>query len=98
MQLQMLAGRVTHLRMFALAEFGVRASFVSEASNRPSICCAVGGDLAREFVDRVREGDWVIVQGSEEPRPHTASAATPWRGRFRVKLLHAVAAAARAAA
>ena len=85
MQECILAGRITRLAIFRVPEFGTRASFHLECPGRPPAICAVGGDIAREFITHYCEGDLVVVRGFHEPRPSTAAANTPWRGRFRVR-------------
>ena len=62
----------------------VRA-FTSSVPDGPPAICAVGGDIAREFITHYCDGDLVVVRGFHEPRPSTAAANTPWRGRFRVR-------------
>ena len=84
---QILIGHVTGLRIFTVPEFGMRASFRLECCGQCSIICCVAEDVVREFVTYYREGDIVAVQGTYEPRPSTASAMTPWAGRFRVRTL-----------
>ena len=42
---------------------------------------------AHELLTYYRESDIVAVTGISEPRPSTASAMTPWAGRFRVRTL-----------
>jgi hypothetical protein len=85
---QLLTGRIANLVIFRLPEFGTRASFrIDCAGRRPVVCCVAGDVVAREFITHYREGAKVAVTGTHEPRPSTASANTPWAGRFRV---HAV--------
>ena len=81
----MLTGRITRPAVFRVPEFGTRASFHLEYAGRPSVICAVSGDVAREFIARYCEGDTVVVGGFHEARPSTAAANTPWLGRFRVR-------------
>ena len=80
-----LTGRITRPAIFKLPEFGTRVSFQLECAGRASAVCAVAGEVAREFVTHYCEGDLVAVIGFHEPRPSTASANTPWVGRFRVR-------------
>jgi hypothetical protein len=79
-----LTGRITHLVVFRVPEFGTRASFQLECAGLRPAVCAVAGDVAREFITHYREGDMVVVRGFPEPKPSTAAANTPWPGRFRV--------------
>lgn len=80
-----LTGRITRLAIFRVPEFGTRASFHIEYTGRPPAICVVSGDVAREFITHYCEGDMVVVRGFHEPKPSTATANTPWRGRFRVR-------------
>ena len=79
-----LTGQITRLAVFTVPEFGTRASFIIECAGRRPTVCGVAGDVAREFIAHYREGDVVALRGVHEPRPSTASAKTPWAGRFRV--------------
>ena len=81
----LLTGRITRLAIFTVPEFGSRASFHLECAGRPTVICAVSGDVAREFIAHYCEGDTVIASGFHEPRPSTAAVNTPWYGRFRVR-------------
>ena len=84
MQEHLLIGRITRLRIFKVPEFGTRASFSLERLGHGAVTCSVAGDVAREFVNFCREGDFVAVNGLNEPRPSTASPKCLWAGRFRV--------------
>ena len=86
-QEQFLIGRIILLQIFKVPEFGTRASFRLECTNRRYVTCAVADDVAREFVTYYREGDIVAVTDTYAPRPSTASSETPWAGRFRVRTL-----------
>jgi hypothetical protein len=69
-----------------LPEFGTRASFTLEHPGRAAVHCVAFGTVAAAFLaGRHREGDTIAVTGVQEPRPATASSATPWAGRFRVR-------------
>ena len=85
MQEDSFTGRIANLVIFRVPEFGVRARFTIEDAGRDPIVCAVEGDVAREFIARYREGDYVTVRGIYEPRPSTAAANTPWVARYRVR-------------
>jgi hypothetical protein len=85
MQEHIFTGRIARLVIFRVQEFGTRASFTIESTERCPVVCAVEGDVARDFVARYREGDKVAVRGIYEPRPSTAAANTPWVARFRVR-------------
>jgi len=78
------AGRIARLAIFALSEFGTRASFIVDELGRP-VVCAAEGDIAHELIGRYFEGDNVVVKGVYEPRPATATANTPWVTRLRVR-------------
>jgi len=97
MQDHIFAGHVAGLVIFSVPEFGTRAKFTIEDAGRPSVVCAVEGDVAREFIAHYSEGDKVVVRGIYEPRPSTAAANAPWVARFRVCEVH-LARAARLAA
>ena len=84
MQDHIFAGHVTGLVIFSVPEFGTRARFTIEDAGRPSVVCAVEGDVAREFIAHYSEGDRVVVRGIYEPRPSTAADDTPSVARFRV--------------
>lgn len=84
MQEHLLIGRITRLQIFKVPEFGTRASFSLERLGQGAVTCSVAGNVAREFVNFYREGDFVAVNGLYEPRPSTASPNCPWAGRFRV--------------
>lgn len=84
MQEHLLIGRITRLQIFKVPEFGTRASFRLERLGQGAVTCSVAGDVAREFVNFYREGDFVAVNGLYEPRPSTASPKCPWAGRVRV--------------
>ena len=81
---------ITDLVLFSRVEFGTRASVRSEGAATCPVVCAVDGDLARKFMPHYREGDIVLVNGFDEPRPLTVAANTPWLGRFRVCAVRAV--------
>ena len=85
-QERLLIGRITRLQTFTVPEFGTRASFRLECAEGSVTCCVAGG-VARELLTYYRESDIVAVTGISEPRPSTASAMTPWAGRFRVRTL-----------
>ena len=84
MQDHVFTGHVAGLVTFTAPEFGTRARFTIEEGGRPSVVCAVEGDVAREFITHYSEGDRVVVRGIYEPRPSTAAANTSWVARFRV--------------
>ena len=77
MQERLLIGRITRLQIFKVPEFGTRASFSLERLGHGAVTCSVAGDVAREFVNFCREGDFVAVNGLYEPRPSTASPNCP---------------------
>ena len=77
-------GHIAGLVTFSVPEFGTRARFTLEDGGRPSVVCAVEGDVARKFIAHYSEGDRVVVRGIYEPRPSTAAGSTPWVARFRV--------------
>jgi hypothetical protein len=85
MQEHIFIGRIARFVVFKVPEFGTRASFTIEGTERCPVVCAVEGDVAREFIARYCEGDKVAVRGFYEPRPSTAAANTPWVARFRVR-------------
>ena len=87
---RILTGRIANLIIFALVEFGTRASFKIEDAAQCPVVCAIDGEIARQFVAHYCEGDIVTVTGFDEPRPSTAAANTPWLGRFRVRTVRAV--------
>ena len=91
MEQQQHSGRIAGLAFHELPEFGTRVSFAIELPGRHSIPCVASGVLARLLATEVAEGDWVQVSGIAEERPMSASPATPWRGRFRVRTLHQIA-------
>ena len=82
MQERLLIGRITRLQIFKVPEFGTRASFSLERLGQGAVTCSVAGNVAREFVNFYREGDFVAVNGLYEPRPTTASPNCPLAGRF----------------
>ena len=86
-QERLLIGRITRLQTFTVPEFGTRASFRLECAEGSVTCCVAGGGVAHELLTYYRESDIVTVTGISEPRPSTASAMTPWAGRFRVRTL-----------
>ena len=86
---RMLTGRVTDLVITTVTEFGTRASFRIECAGQCSMFCCVEGNTARELIAHYCDGDWLAVTGFDEPRPSTASANTPWPGRFRVRAVRA---------
>jgi len=88
-----LAGRIVDLRVVTVPEFGMRASFRLDCAGQRSVICGVAEDVARRFIAFYREGDIATVRGTYETRPSTASANTPWAGRFRIHALPSVAAA-----
>jgi hypothetical protein len=73
-------GRIARLAVFAVPEFGTRASFTLGETGRLPVVCAAEGDVAREFI-----GHYSEVKGVYEPRPSTAAANSPWVARFRVR-------------
>jgi len=85
MQERVLIGRIIGLQILTVPEFGTRASFRIAGPGQPPVTCSVSGDVAREFIPYYHEGDIIAVSGIDEPRPSTASSATPWAGRFRVR-------------
>ena len=94
-QEHVLAGRINDLTVMTVPEFGMRASFRLDCAGQRSIMCCVADDVARELIAFYREGDMATVRGTYETRPTTASANTPWAGRFRIHALADVAAADR---
>ena len=78
-------GHIAGLVTFSVPEFGTRARFTLEDGGRPSVVCAVEGDVARKFIAYYSDGDRVVVRGIYEPRPSTAAGSTPWVARFRVR-------------
>jgi hypothetical protein len=96
-QEHLLVGRITGLRIFRVPEFGTRASFSLQRLGQCPVTCCAAGDVARELVTFYCEGDTVAMSGVYEPRPSTASAKTPWAGRFRVRGLRIVESAGIAA-
>jgi hypothetical protein len=90
-------GRIVRLAIFAVPEFGTRASFIIDETGRLPVVCAAEGDVAREFFGHYSEGNKVVVKGVYEPRPSTAAANSPWVARFRVRDIR-VSEAARLAA
>ena len=97
MQQQSFAGHIRNLKLHSLSEFGLRISFTIDGAHKGSVNCVAAGGVARELARCLREGDWMVVGGLEEPRPASASALTPWRGRFRVTEFAGDIPAARAA-
>ena len=92
-QEHVLAGRIVDLTVMTVPEFGMRASFRLDYAGQRSVSCCVADDVAREFIALYREGDIAAVSGTYETRPSTASANTPWAGRFRIHALRSVVAA-----
>ena len=84
MQQQSFAGHIRNLKLHSLSEFGLRVSFTVDGARKGPVHCVAAGSVARELAECMREGDWMVVGGQQEPRPASASALTPWRGRFRV--------------
>jgi hypothetical protein len=81
-----LVGRIAALAIVSVPEFGTRASFTLEHAGRAPVHCVAFGTVAAAFLaGRHREGDTIAVTGVPEPRPATASSATPWTGRLRVR-------------
>ena len=97
MQERVLVGRIIGLQIFTVPEFGTRASFRIAGAGQPPVTCSVTGDVAREFISYYHEGDIIAASGIDEPRPSTASSATPWAGRFRVRVLYVLESAGVAA-
>lgn len=97
MQQQSFAGHIRNLKLHSLSDFGLRVSFTIDGARKGSVNCVAAGGVARELAESLREGDWMVVGGQEEPRPASASALTPWRGRFRVTRFAADMTTARAA-
>jgi hypothetical protein len=91
MEQQQYSGRITGLAFHQLSEFGTRLSFEITVPGRYSIPCVASGALARSLATEITEGDWVLVGGIAEERPMSASPATPWRGRLRVRTLDMIA-------
>ena len=85
MQEHTVTGRIVRLAIFAVPEFGTRASFTIDETGRLPVVCAAKGDVARQFISHYSEGDKVVVKGVYEPRPSTAAANSPWVARFRVR-------------
>jgi len=93
LQEHVLAGRIVDLTVMTVPEFGMRASFRLDCAGQRSVICCVADNVARKFIELYREGDIATVRGTYETRPSTASANTPWTGRFRIHALPSVAAA-----
>jgi hypothetical protein len=91
MEQQQHSGRIAGLAFHEVPEFGTRVSFAIEVPGRHSIPCVASGALARSLATEIAEGDWVLVGGIAEERPMSASPATPWRGRLRVRSLDMIA-------
>jgi hypothetical protein len=85
MQEHTVTGRIVRLAIFAVPEFGTRASFTLGETGRLPVVCAAEGNVARKFIGHYSEGDKVEVKGVYEPRPSTAAANSPWVARFRVR-------------
>jgi hypothetical protein len=93
LQEHVLAGRIVDLTVMTVREFGMRTSFRLDCAGQRSVACCVADDVAPEFIALYREGDMATVSGTYETRPSTASANTPWAGRFRIHAPRRVAAA-----
>ena len=91
MEQQQHSGRIAGLAFHEVPEFGTRVSFEVQLPGSTSIPCVASGALARSLATEITEGDWVLVGGIAEERPMSASPATPWRGRLRVRTLDMIA-------